>query len=71
MLSSQKLPTSATSIFGLNAVLGNEILGMEGVVLHVDPAELAASPQHEHILHSSHPSEFGQEKKKMKQRNKM
>lgn len=38
----------------------------------MNPAELVASPQNEHILHSSRPPEFGQEKKKKKkQRKKM
>lgn len=69
-LTSQKLLTSATSIFGLNAVVGNEILGIEGVVSHMNLAELVASPLNKHILHSSRPPEFGHGKKK-KQRNKM
>lgn len=37
---------------------------MEGVVLHMNPAELVASPDKKHILHSSRPPEFGQGKKK-------
>lgn len=56
--------------FGINAVVGNVISGMEGVVLHMNPAELVASPDKKHILHSSRPPEFGQGKKKKKEEAK-
>lgn len=44
--------------------------GMEGVVLHMNPAELVASPHHKHLLHSSRPPEFGQDQRKRNQSKK-